>query len=129
MSDVVYIGPHEFSTLVAVSQNEQAQGLMGKKWPPPVMCFPYKRADYRKFWMKNTPSPLDIIFVKSNIIVDILRGEPYSTSTVGPNTPCDLVVELPFGTTSKLDIKIGDVVKTCFSIETMSRFLKESSFG
>lgn len=129
MIDTVYIGSHKFSTLVAISQQEQARGLMGQEWPPPVMCFPYKRADYRKFWMKNTPSPLDIIFVKSNVVVDILKGEPHSTTTVGPNVPCDLVVELPFGTVSQLNISVGDVVKTCFSIDTMSRFLKESSCG
>lgn len=119
--DTVQIGNHYFDTLIALTEYEQARGLMEKSWPPPVMCFPYKKSSIHKFWMKNTPSPLDIIFVKNNKVLDIFKGEPYSLVAVGPEEPSDLVVELPFGTAKKLGIKKGDPVKIFYGIDTMCR--------
>jgi len=124
--DKLYIGDYVFDTLVAITIDEQIKGLMFKPWPPPVMVFPYKNADYRKFWMKNTPSPLDIIFVKGGRIIGIFKGEPMTTRCVGPNEPSDLVVELPYGTVDKLNISIGDDVMVSYSVSTAVRIMKNS---
>ena len=118
MKDKVYIGKHCFTTLVAVSEEEHRKGLMGKQWPPPIMAFPYKKAEIRKFWMKNTPSPLDILFIRSGHIIDICQGHPHSLSTVGPDEPSDLVVELPAGSAKDFGISIGDDVTLYYSINT-----------
>lgn len=123
MSDKIIIGNNIFDTLVAVTEDEHARGLMYKKWPPPVMIFPYKTADVRRFWMRNTISPLDIIFCKENKIVDIKYGEPLSTKLIGPIEPVDLVIELPYGTAKNAGIKIGDDVSIVYSTQTLNRIL------
>ena len=123
-TDIVRIGKYKFPTLVAVTEVEQAQGLMYKPWPPPVMVFPYRKADYRKFWMKNTPSPLDIIFAKDGKIIAIYKGEPNTTKCVGPDEMSDLVVELPYGIVNKLNILIGDDVKVSYSVGTALKIMK-----
>jgi uncharacterized membrane protein (UPF0127 family) len=122
--DKVYIGDHEFETLVAVTMDEHIQGLMNKQWPPPVMAFPYKNADYRKFWMKNTPSPLDIVFARAGKIVGIFKGEPLTTRSVGPEGLSDLVVEFPYGTVEKLQIRVGDDIRVCYSVNTAVKIMK-----
>lgn len=60
--DIIVLGKNKFETLVARTPLEHLRGLMFKEWPPPIMSFPYSDAGIKKFWMKNTPSPLDIIF-------------------------------------------------------------------
>ena len=121
--DKITLGEHQFETLVAVSDEEQAIGLMFQKWPPPIMTFPFAKRSVRKFWMKNTPSPLDIVFVRANEIVGIETGEPMSTRCVGPDQPVDLVVELPAGTCEAKGITVGQLVKPKFSIQTVARNL------
>jgi uncharacterized membrane protein (UPF0127 family) len=121
MKDCVYIAGKAFPTLIAVSLEEQIQGLMFRPWPPPVMCFPYKEAEVRKFWMKNTPSPLDILFCRGNRIISICRGEPLSTELIGPEEDSDLVIELPAGTVQERGIKVGDSATLYYTPLTAAR--------
>jgi uncharacterized membrane protein (UPF0127 family) len=121
MSDQIIISGHRFPTLVAITDEEHETGLMWRRWPPPIMIFPYKRAAIRKFWMKNTVSPLDILFCRGNKIVDICYGEPFSTRMIGPDAPVDLVVEVPHGTVRDYGIRIGDTVNPVLSNKTISR--------
>lgn len=121
MTNIVIIGEHQFTTLVAETLEDQAKGLMFQKWPPPVMSFPYKTAEIRKFWMKNTVSPLDIIFCRAGKVVGIFKGEPMSTTRVGPNVPSDLVVELPLGNVEKLGIHVGDSVEILSGIPALAK--------
>jgi uncharacterized membrane protein (UPF0127 family) len=106
----VFIHNNVFSTLLAISSEEQSQGLMHQVWPPPVMSFVYGAPCINKFWMKNTPSPLDIVFCCEGRICEIHYGEPNSTSIIGGDKPSDLVIELPHGTVDAAQIKIGQLV-------------------
>lgn len=106
----IYIHNNVFPTLLAISEEEQSQGLMHQKWPPPVMSFIYSSPRINKFWMKSTPSPLDIIFCHGGRVSEICYGEPHSTSVIGGNFFSDLVVELPRGTAESSQIKIGHSV-------------------
>lgn len=124
MKDIVQIAGHQFNTLVAVTADEQSTGLMYKKWPPPVMCFPFVSAGIHKFWMKNTISPLDIVFCRDNKIISICYGEPMSSKLVGPDSPCDLVVELPHGTVQNYKIGIGDEVRLSNSSQTVAKDIR-----
>ncbi len=126
--DKVIINGISFDAKVAVTEREQNIGLMNQAWPPPVMFFPYKISGIRKFWMKNTPSPLDIIFCRDNRIICICSGEPMSTTMVGPDEPADLVVELPKGTAEKQSFSIGDIVHIKYSAETAAKYLTTSAF-
>lgn len=110
MDDAISIKGQVFTTLVAITEDEHRIGLMYQKWPPPIMVFPYKRASIRRFWMKNTQTPLDIIFCRANHVIGIFKGEPLSTTLVGPNEPSDLVIELPAGTAASLGLSVGDYV-------------------
>ena len=103
----VYIHENIFSSLLAISEEEQTQGLMYVDPPAPVMSFVYGSPKVNKFWMKNTKAPLDIIFCHAGRVSDIFYGEPYSTSIIGSDRPSDLVIELPYGTVESVGIKIG----------------------
>lgn len=106
----IYISDNVFQTLLAISSEEQSLGLMFQKWPPPIMSFVYGAPQINKFWMKNTPSPLDIIFCCDGKVSEICSGKPYSTEIIGGNKTSDLVVELPFGTVDSSKIKVGQSV-------------------
>jgi uncharacterized membrane protein (UPF0127 family) len=106
----LYINDNVFPSLLAISEEEQSQGLMGQAWPPPVMAFVYDGPRINKFWMSNTPSPLDIVFCHQGKISQICYGEPYSTSMIGENQFSDLIVELPYGTVENIGIRIGHSV-------------------
>jgi uncharacterized membrane protein (UPF0127 family) len=106
----ISINNNVFSTLLALSEEEQSRGLMFIEPPAPNMVFIYNKPGINKFWMKNTPSPLDIIFCYKNKISQIHYGEPYSTQIIGDEDLSDLIVEVPHGTVSKLGIKIGDSI-------------------
>lgn len=109
-SGFVFLQENVFPTLIALSHEEQSKGLMYQEWPPPVMSFVYFKPQINRFWMKNTPSPLDIIFCYNNKISEICRGEPFSTKVIGGEKESDLVIELPYGTVKSSGIKIGDNV-------------------
>ena len=102
-----------FPVLIAASDHERRQGLMWQEWPPPIMAFPYEKPSFNKFWMKNTISPLDIVFCKGSSVIGVFKGEPLSTTLVGPNEASDLIVEFPAGTADRLGIKPGDYVGFC----------------
>lgn len=108
-------------TLVALTLEEHQKGLMFQQWPPPVMSFPYKSAGVRKFWMKNTPSPLDIIFCRGGKVIEVVAGEPHNTTLVGPEQPVDLVVELPRGLAEQNGIRTGSNLELRYSLGSLAR--------
>ena len=62
--------------------------------------------------MKNTPMPLDLIFIgQDGMIRDILPGEPFSEALIAPGEPVRFVLELKRGTAEKAGIKDGDLVR------------------
>jgi uncharacterized protein len=105
----VYIHDTVFPTLLAISIEEQQQGLMHQEWPPPVMAFIYDSPRVNRFWMKNTPSPLDIVFCHGGKVAEICYGKPNTTTVMG-SRESDLVIELPYGTVDSLGIKVGQQV-------------------
>lgn len=106
----IFISNNIFQSLLAISEEEQAKGLMNVPPPTPIMSFIYDRPKINKFWMSNTPSELDIIFCCNGKVTQICHGKPFSTSLIGDNDPSDLVIEFPSGTVDKLELKIGQSV-------------------
>ena len=106
----LHIANNIFPTLLAISLEEQSQGLMHQPWPPPIMSFVYARPQINKFWMNKTPSPLDLLFCCDGKVKEICFGEPNSTSMIGGDQLSDLVIELPFGTVASSCIKLGHQV-------------------
>lgn len=109
-SGIISVGDNLFEALLAISSQEQERGLMYVEPPTPNMAFIYAQPGINKFWMANTPAPLDIIFCHAGKVIDICTGEPYSTRMIGPNQFSDLVVEFPYGTARQSNIKIGHYI-------------------
>ena len=76
------------------------------------MLFLYKDAKYRSFWMRNTPTSLDIIFVGENLkIVNIAEKTlPMSDTRYISSSPAKYVVEVRAGFVKKYGIKAGDKI-------------------
>jgi uncharacterized membrane protein (UPF0127 family) len=119
--DNIIINGKVIDTEVAITEEEHRVGLMYRHKLPSAMAFPFKRAEHTKFWMYNTPCPLDIVFSRKNKIIYICAGKPYSLNLVGPDEPSDLVVELPSGTADRLGIKQGDSILLKYSKETLAK--------
>jgi uncharacterized membrane protein (UPF0127 family) len=112
-------GTHAFQVEVAKSAAEQEKGLMFRTdipdnggmlfWPYPAGGGPPKEAS---FWMKNTPSPLDIIFIRANgTIARIAENAiPEDETPISSGEPIAAVLELKGGRSSELGIAEGDKV-------------------
>lgn len=124
MSDKIIIGEKQFDTLVAITAEEVEGGLMFEAWPPPVMSFPFAKISIRKFWMKDTFSPLDIVFCRKGKVIGVFAGEPFSLDNIGPDEPCDLVLEFPSGTMKRNNIVVGTKVKLALSTSTLAKKFK-----
>jgi uncharacterized membrane protein (UPF0127 family) len=124
----IKINNNIFNTLVAITEDEHVQGLMYIEPPAPIMSFPYKNAKVRKFWMKNTKAPLDILFCNNNKIIDIYAGIPYSLDLVGPDVPVDLVIEMPKGFCKTNNIIKDSDVKLIYGIDSLSKWFNISYF-
>lgn len=61
------------------------------------MFFVFQDEDFHVFWMKNTPMPLDIIFINSDLeVVDLVHAMPCREEpckTYPPDEPCLYVLE------------------------------------
>ena len=106
---------HEFRVEVARTGAEQNRGLMFRTQlaPDEGMIFPRNPPRMASFWMKNTPLPLDIIFVGDDgrIINIAANTVPYSLDSVLSEAPAALVFEIAGGRAAELGIKPGDSVE------------------
>lgn len=67
---------------IAQTPEEKAKGLMSRDslCGNCGMLFIFEDDDYRTFWMKNTPIPLDLVFINSEMeAVDVLHTVPCYT--------------------------------------------------
>jgi len=105
---------HSFAVEVARSSEDQAKGLMFRTelGAGEGMIFPRSNPAVASFWMKNTPLPLDIIFVGTDKkILNIAANTiPYSLDPVSAIGPTALVLEIAGGRSAELGIKAGDTV-------------------
>jgi hypothetical protein len=72
-------GNVSFYCEVADTYEERAQGLMGREElaPDEGMLFVFEYPQNATFWMKNTPIPLDIIFIAENgTVLNIAEAVP-----------------------------------------------------
>ncbi len=124
----LFIDGKSYDTLVAINSSEQKRGLMNASYPPPIMSFPYKTAQPRKFWMKNCSNHLDIIFCFGGKIVYIDHGQPFNVAdVVGNGEPSNLVIEAPFGFADYNDICVGSLVRLQYSKYHLIKMIKEGT--
>lgn len=112
-------GKHSFRVETAVTSAEQARGLMFRTTIPQdggMLFAPYPGDGgpprEASFWMKDTPSPLDIIFIRADgTIARIAENTtPFSETPVTSGEPVAAVLELRGGRTTELGIAEGDAV-------------------
>ena len=102
---------HTFQTEVACTPEKRAQGYQFQTYIPENtgILFPSDRPKQFVMWMKDTPLPLDMLFInKQGIIVRIEQGQPQSEALIySPKDTC-AVLELKADTATRLGLKVGD---------------------
>jgi uncharacterized membrane protein (UPF0127 family) len=112
-------GKHDFTVETAKTEEEQQRGLMFRTGIAPnagMLFAPYppdgggpKEAS---FWMKNTPSPLDIIFIRADGTIATIAENtvPFSETPIPSGEPVAAVLEINGGRSAELGIAQGDKV-------------------
>ena len=93
---------------IAEDETSRQRGLMYRRQMTlgQGMLFLFPRPDNLKFWMANTPIPLDIMFVgaDSQIVNIVKRTKPLSQENVYSDGPAQYVVEVRGGFSDRFDI-------------------------
>jgi len=107
-------GERSFTVEIADSPEERERGLMFREDMEDThgMLFVFEEQQDVGFWMKNTPMPLDLIFISQDgTIKAVKRGQPFSEASISPGVPVRFVLELKAGTAAEYDIADGDKVR------------------
>ena len=121
---VTITGPgrrHVFRAELADTAALQERGLMYRTDLKPdggMLFHPYPAAGggggprIANFWMKNTPTPLDIIFIRSDgTIARVAENTiPFSEEMVSSGEPVSAVLELVGGRAAETGVSEGDRV-------------------
>jgi len=104
-------GDKRFWIEVADEEHERSAGLMFREGMPDDrgMLFVFQNTQRLAFWMKNTPMPLDLIYLdEQGVVGAILAGQPFSEAPLSPPFAARFVLELKAGTAAKNGIAVGD---------------------
>ena len=102
---------HDFIAELAVTPQEQEHGLMGQTslTDDRGMLFPFAFPAMASFWMKDTPLPLDLLFIRPDgTIAAILPGTPNDLHPLSAGEPVSAVLEIRQGRARALGISPGD---------------------
>ncbi|MBX7144738.1 MAG: DUF192 domain-containing protein [Oligoflexia bacterium] len=103
----------EFFVDVVKTPDARARGLMYRKpgdlKPHQGMLFVFPDSDLRKFWMRNTYIPLDMLFFDEQCrLVSKLENVPILNDSPRPSAaPAKYVLELNAGVAARLKIDMG----------------------
>ncbi len=107
-------GPVVFNVEMAVTWRERAQGLQRRHYlaPDAGMLFDFGKSEPVVMWMKDTPLPLDILFITADgrILSIAERTRPLSTEMIPSRWPVRAVLEVNAGTVARHHILPGDRV-------------------
>ena len=113
---ILRIGENKFSVEIVDTVIAQALGLSGRPSLPENqgMLFVFDGLAIRNFWMAGMRFPLDLIWIKEDVVVGFSENLPpatgSSTQIYNSPEPADKVLEINAGLVKKLGIKIGDAV-------------------
>ncbi len=104
-------GPVRVSVELAITADEQARGLMWRERldADRGMLFVFREEEPLSFWMKNTPLPLDIIYLDRNgVVVSIARDTtPFSTAAIPSHAPALYALEVGAGFSRHHGVTVG----------------------
>lgn len=111
-------GEHEFMVEIADDDAKRQRGLMFR---PPLpddrgMLFQFPVAAEQSFWMRNTPSSLDILYIdpRGRIVSIARHATPNSDTQIPSNGAANGVLELRAGRADEIGARPGDQVKHPF---------------
>jgi len=114
----IKIGENVFRAEVAETMGQKAKGLgyRDELARDGAMYFDFGKEDKYGFWMMGMKFPIDIIWIKGNVVVGIeknvpapMPGMPESALKLyHPPQAIDKVIEINAGLSDELGIKIGD---------------------
>lgn len=108
-------GEVSFQVEIAATPEKREVGLMYRRELPPNhgMLFLFPSEKINSFWMKNTPIPLDMIFIsRDRRIVGIVHETvPFSLDGRSVSVPSQYVLEINGGLSRRYGFKAGDAVR------------------
>jgi hypothetical protein len=114
-------GEHRFMVEIADDDMERQRGLMERE---PLaddrgMLFQFPDLAERSFWMRNTPSSLDIIYIdpRGRIVSIAKNVAPMSDALIPSNGPASGVLEVRAGRADEIGAKAGDKITHPFFAE------------
>lgn len=106
---------HDFNVEMALSMEQQTVGLMFRKDIPADggMLFDWGAPRESTMWMRNTVSPLDMIFINQDGSIRRIAEDtvPMSLATIESGGPVRATLEVAAGTAKRLNIHPGDKVE------------------
>lgn len=107
-------GPRVFHMEIAADDASRATGLMRRTHLArnAGMLFDFKQNVMTAFWMKDTPLPLDMLFVRADGTISTVAANavPFSTAEIVSAEPIRAVIEINGGLARRLGIAPGDRV-------------------
>jgi uncharacterized membrane protein (UPF0127 family) len=104
-----------FAVEIADTPSKRALGLQYRNdlAPDRGMIFLFPVESIQSFWMKNTPLPLDMIFINRDLkIVGIVEQTvPFSLDSRSVNAPSQFVLEINGGLAKRHGMNAGDSVR------------------
>jgi uncharacterized protein len=112
---------HKIDVWIADNDVRRTRGLMFVQHlaDDEGMLFVYPQSQPVGIWMKNTPLPLDILFVNANGRVHrvVENAKPQSLDTIPSDGPVLAVIELKGGSAARLNIRPGaQVIHPAFNL-------------
>ncbi|MEQ8479013.1 MAG: DUF192 domain-containing protein [Hoeflea sp.] len=108
-------GAVEFDVELALTPSDRATGLMFRQSMPEKqgMLFRFDRTRLVVMWMKNTPLPLDMVFIDENgVVAGVARDTvPFSEAVIPSPGKVRYVLELNAGAAQRHGIAAGDRVR------------------
>ena len=106
---------HEFQVEMALTPEQQTVGLMFRPSVPADggMLFDWGAPRDSAMWMRNTISPLDMLFINADGTIRRVAEDtvPGSLASIESRGPVRATLELAAGTAKRLDIRVGDKVQ------------------
>ena len=103
--------PLSFEVEFATTPAERRQGLMYREAldKKTGMLFVFNESALRRFWMKNTPLSLDILFfnAEQTLVNVVPNAEPNNNTVISSYVPARYVLELEAGSVSRFGLELG----------------------
>lgn len=108
-------GPVTIKVEIADTPDARAHGLMYRQdlAADAGMLFIFPTESEQRFWMKNTPLPLDMVFIGSDrrIVGIVPDTRPFTTNPLGVAALSQYVLEVHAGFCAKHGLSAGDAVE------------------